>query len=180
MKRKFTAIVLGALVLFVWNAISWMVLPFHGSSIQTLPEEVVESIESMSSALESGVYHYPGLNDPEMMSKTASGPRVPLMSFQSGPTDPMDTGLFLTGLLYNFITSFLLLQILLFARVQSWKSAANISLTVGLVIVFLRDLPEMNWYLFPLKFTIINAIDHVIMVVLAGLVIAKTGKVYSE
>ncbi|GEM_PF-4753532 len=41
MKKKITTLTIGTLILFVWNAVSWMVLPFHSNSLKNIPESVV-------------------------------------------------------------------------------------------------------------------------------------------
>ncbi|MEM6725756.1 MAG: hypothetical protein AAF598_17075, partial [Bacteroidota bacterium] len=59
--RHLISIVLGTIVLFVWNAISWMALPFHNKALTNIPETALQ-LETMKTQMpESGVYHYPGV-----------------------------------------------------------------------------------------------------------------------
>ena len=59
MKNALTLLV-ATVVLFVWNAISWMALPFHSNSLKNMPDgALAENITELMP--ESGIYHYPGL-----------------------------------------------------------------------------------------------------------------------
>lgn len=89
MKQKLISIVIGALILLIWNALSWMVLPFHSNTLNNIPETSFDSKLLQNSLPKNGVYHYPGLpeNDSSesmqaMEAKFKEGPRITLMVFK--------------------------------------------------------------------------------------------------
>ena len=166
MIRFFITAMLGALLFFIWNAISWMGLPFHGNSLQTLPESF---ITSATSNMPSGIYHYPGFDTPNMAEKVAQGPRVPFMVYISGSTSLFDPMSFLTNFLYNLITAVFLLIILMKQQVKSTGAMFSTAILIGLIISFASDFPQMNWYMFPFDYTLINVFDHLIGFGLVGL-----------
>jgi len=88
MKRKFIAILVGTLVLFIWNAISWMILPFHSSLLKNIPENAIIIENIRKNMPEPGVYHYPGLpeNDTKqewqkVIEKSKKGPVISLLVY---------------------------------------------------------------------------------------------------
>ncbi|WP_347924322.1 hypothetical protein [Pontimicrobium sp. SW4] len=40
-KKVLVSVILGTLLLFLWNVISWMALPFHTKTLKTIPESVI-------------------------------------------------------------------------------------------------------------------------------------------
>lgn len=43
MKQKIVSLVAGTLILFVWNALSWMVLPFHSNTLNSIPDIAINT-----------------------------------------------------------------------------------------------------------------------------------------
>ena len=88
-KKAIISIVIGTILLYVWGALSWMVLPFHGDSLHQIPEEAIEVDKLRTLMPESGVYHLPGMpedNSAESMKKVedqlAKGPRITMMVYK--------------------------------------------------------------------------------------------------
>lgn len=178
MKRKMIAIGLATLTLFMWNAISWMVLPFHGRSLQTLPDAVVEFTTLSSKHLKSGVYHYPGTpedNTPESLNnleqKLASGPRIPLMVYHPGGSKLFNPSDFIASLALNLITVLVIFSLLKFLPKPSLMAVLKVSFILAVLVSSCSDLLLMNWYKLPLAFTIPNMLDHLIGITLAGIII---------
>jgi hypothetical protein len=178
MKRKTIAIVLATLALFAWNAISWMGLPFHGQSLQPLPDAVVEFTKLSSVRLEDGVYHYPGFpedNSPESLQKLeqklATGPRIPLMVYKSGPSQLFNPTDFLQSLLINLFTVGALYLLLAQVKPQDLRATLLACLLAAMLTGFASDLALMNWYKLSLEFVIPNMADHIIGFCLAGIIL---------
>ncbi len=175
-KRIIITAIVGTLILFAWNALSWMVLPFHSNALKNIPEKAMNA-EMLKQNLESdGVYHYPGLpenNTPEgwapIQEKLKTGPRITLMVYKSGETSVFSPSSFLTGLLFNLLTVLLLLFIIKKIENKSSRNIIMLSLAFGLLISFARDFPQMVWYLYPLHFTLIEVFDTLISFLLLGL-----------
>jgi len=175
-KKVIIATIVGALILFVWNAVSWMVLPFHGNALMTVPEQALVPGTLQQNMPEDGVYHYPGLpetNTPEVRNaiqeKLKTGPRITLMVYKHGGTSIFSPGAFLTSLLFNLVTVLLLLLIITRIQNRDAKNIIFMTVTIGILISFARDFPQMVWYLFPLRFTIIEVFDTIFSFFLLGL-----------
>ncbi|MEQ8907292.1 hypothetical protein [Ekhidna sp.] len=181
MKRKILAITAATLLLFIWNAVSWMALPFHSQSLNTLPDQVVKFKELSSIQLEEGVYHYPGLPDddsPEaimrLQQKLNEGPRIPLMVYKPGPSPLLNPTDFLVSLLLNLVTVGVVFGILLSLKPHSLKQTIGSCVLLGFLIAVMSDLTLMNWYRLPWSFVWPGIIDHVVGLVLAGWILRIT------
>ncbi len=178
-KKLIISTLLGGILLFIWNAVSWMALPFHSGSLNTIPDEAMDVANLQNTLSQDGVYHYPGLpgtNDQTMTDiekKLSEGPRITLMVYKSGPTEFFDPTMFLKSFLINLITAFLLVFILSKTNVIGWNNILMISVGIGVLIGIVTDVALMNWYMFPLSYTLINVLDHVIAFLLLGLLFGK-------
>lgn len=180
MKQKIISLIAGTLILFVWNALSWMVLPFHSNTLNLIPAIAINTELLKEHLTKDGVYHYPGFpkdNTPqalkEMENRIETGPRITLMVFKSGKTELFSTVSFLGSIAINFITVLLLYSLIHLSRVQTTKTILLMMLFVALLIGFASDLAQMNWYLFPLDYTVLNMADHLIPFLLVGILFSK-------
>ncbi len=176
MKKKIITIVLGTVILFVWNAISWMALPFHSNTLTNIPEAAIETGTMRELMPSDGVYHYPGLpeNDSDQSIKSveeklADGPRITLMVYKSGPTAFFDPMQFMGSLLINLITVVLALYVISQMNTANLNSIVLTSIGIGLISAVISDFSLMNWYMFPLDYTLVNVFDKVIAFGLLGL-----------
>lgn len=159
----------GAIILFVWNAISWMALPFHNDSLKTIPEAAIDFQGMQAQLQEDGIYHYPSFDTESMSEKLASGPRIPFLVYIDGPTEIFDPAVFAKSFIMNLVSSILLFTLLAKMSDTSRSNIIAMSLVAGLLIGFVSDLPQMNWYMFPLSYTLINVFDHIIGFSLMGI-----------
>jgi MFS-type transporter involved in bile tolerance (Atg22 family) len=176
MKRKIITIAIGALILFIWNALSWMVLPFHSNTLNNIPETSIDSQLLQENLPKDGVYHYPGLPESQstesmqaIEAKLKEGPRITLMVFKKGGTELFEAKTFAVSLLLNFLTVLVLLTIVNRMEDKSKKSVLFTTILIGLTIGLVSEFPQMNWYMFPLDYTIVNVTDHIISFFLVGL-----------
>jgi len=177
-KKLIIAAIAATFALFIWNALSWMVLPFHSESLKTLPDQVVKFTELSSVKLEDGVYHYPGLPEDdseeslrEIEEKLATGPRIPLMVYKPGPSQLFNAGDFLVSLFLNFITVLMLFILLLSMKTLSLKRTVGICMLTGVLIAAMSDMALMNWYHLPWSFVWPGIADHMVGLVLAGCIL---------
>lgn len=176
MKRKIITLVLGTLILFIWNAVSWMALPFHSNALHTIPDSAIES-ETLKSVLQTdGIYHYPGFPEGEstesleaIEQKLNEGPRITFMAYKAGSTELFDPKNFILNLLFNFLTVLLLLFLIEKQTDKTVKQVLISTLAIGLLIGFASDFPQMNWFMFPLEYTLPNVLDYLIAFTLIGL-----------
>jgi len=176
MKRKLISVFLGGLMLFMWNAISWMALPFHGDSLQNIPDSAINSKVLQEQLPADGVYHFPGMPGgvnnkslSEIEEQLASGPRITLMVYKSGSSELFNPNTFLINLIFNLISVAILIMLLNRLAEKSFKNILTSLLMIGLLIGLMSDLPQMNWYMFPLSYTLVNVFDHIIALGLLSL-----------
>src|SRR5690242_12112914 len=79
MSRTILAGFLGAIVLFAWGFVSWVILPFHGQTTHALPNEDAVAAALKSGNAESGAYRIPAIGGDEItkkaeMEKMKTGP----------------------------------------------------------------------------------------------------------
>lgn len=180
MKRKIVSLIAGTLILFIWNAISWMVLPFHSNTLNSIPDNAINTELLKEHLAKDGVYHYPGFpteDTPqalkEMEKRIETGPRITLMVFKRGRTELFSMLSFLGSIAINFVTVLLLYSLIQLSRVQTAKTILLMTFFVALIIGFASDLAQMNWYLFPLDYTILNMADHLIPLLSVGILFSK-------
>ena len=176
MKKTIITLVLGTVILFVWNAISWMALPFHSNALKTIPDAVIEGQNLKIALPEDGIYHYPGIpesNAPEDITKIESkmeeGPRITFMAYKTGPTKLFDVNAFALNLIFNFITICLIFWVVKNQSDKSIKKILSTTLALGLLVSFASDFPQMNWFMFPLSYTLPNILDYLVSFGLFGL-----------
>lgn len=107
-------IVLSAIVVFVASSVMYMLLPYHRSDYQKLPDEDKLLAVLRSAGLKRGLYHFPHYTHKEMKSPAAiekfkQGPVGMLTVFPSGPPAmPKFLGLwFLYCLIIGFFVAYL-------------------------------------------------------------------------
>ena len=173
MKKFVLSTITGAFVFFVWNAVSWMVLPFHSNQLNTLPESAVVALKGETNEVESGIYHYPGLQDPNLTQKISDGPRIPFMVYVAEGTSVFDPIDFLKSMIFNLFSAGLLLFALSKISDHSIKNVVSVCIVIALLVGFASDLPQTSWFMFPIHYAIVNMIDYLVSFVLAGLAMRK-------
>ena len=83
-------IILSAVIVFVASSIMYMLLPYHRSDYQQLPEEDKLLAALRAAGLKRGLYHFPfcshkEMKSPAMVEKLKQGPVGMLTVFPSGP-----------------------------------------------------------------------------------------------
>jgi len=175
-KREIISIIIGTILLFIWGAVSWMALPFHGSAMNNIPEGAIDTEELKKLMPESGVYHLPGMpedNSEAAMKKVEdqleAGPRITMMVYKNAPTKLFDPKDFIIGLIYNLFTVLLAFFVISKLRNKDLKSIMMASLALALLVIVIADLSMVNWFMFPMDYTFANIIDRVVSFGLLGL-----------
>ncbi len=181
MKRILFAGLVGGVVLFVWGAISHMVLPTGSAGLKPLPNEDVLLAALRESVGEPGLYLYPGFDPSAEMTdesmeewkrKYAAGP-TGLLLYREGGGEPMSPGHLLAELASNVGAA--LVAAFLLAHVGALAYGRRV-LFVALLGVFAwlsLSLSYWIWYGFPGAFTTAEAVDAVGGALVCGLSIAK-------
>ncbi len=180
MKRILLAALAGGIVMFVWGAITHMVLPIGEMGMKSLPDED-RVLTALRGAVPSpGLYFFPGMGhggdasaaEQEAWKEKARVGPIGLLVLQPGTDNPLSAGRLageavsdiLAGLLLAVVLSFLPLSLL--TRVVM---AAGIALFAWLSISF----SYANWYGFPAAYVAGEAIDQVLGWTIAAFVMTR-------
>jgi len=183
-KRLALGSLLGGIVLFVWSAIAWMVIPWPGEPLRSFTNEdaVVQAVTA--NAPRSGNYLLPnepkrtaGMTDEQYktarqmaMDRMTHGPMI----FAVVRLEPMGSTTrplilqFLTQLVLALIASFLLLQ----TRGLTYAGRVAFVTAIGAIIFVGGNVEEWNWFSFSNAYTAMQFGANVIGWLLASFVIA--------
>ncbi len=179
MKRMLLAGLLGGLVVFVWGAVSHMVLPIGTMGLSSLPNEDTVLEVLRTSVPEPGLYFFPGM-DPSDNSKEAqeafaakyrTGP-VGLLVYRTTGGEVLEPRLLVTELLTNILAALLAAWIVARSGGTYLQRALLVG-SLGLFAWISISLSYWNWYGFPAAFVCAEGIDQVVGWFLGGLVIAR-------
>ena len=171
LKKIILAGTLAGVAAFAWSSISWMALPFHMNSLSKFTNEnqAVESIDKL--AADSGIYVAPSCCTKE---KPKSKTFVFAAVTKNAPSPEESMG--------SSVGFWLLLNVIAFTviagLIAQLKSGVSYFKKVGLITLLgaasgLFIFADSIWWLFPLSFTTLTFIDHVVGFIVAGLIIAK-------
>ncbi len=187
MKRILIAGVAGAIVLFVWSSISWMIIPWH--RMGKLPAEASIAQSFRDANIEKGVYWLPGIDmsiDESALTgaeKTAmedawkdahkQGPIV-LVAYQPDGSSPLGIMKFVIGFVLDFFvaTTAAVLLMLAAPALPGLPGRVIFVVLLGLYTVFGANLMNWNWMNYPLKFTLEIAGDTLVASALLGVTLA--------
>ena len=179
-KRIVLAGLAAGFVLFVWESIAHMALPLGEAGIRPLDNEAAMLAAIKANVRQDGFYFFP---DP-MMAGTPEQQKAGQQKMLAGPVGIMivhpngDTGItpMRLGLQAVFdILSMMLAGFVLSRAVMVKGMGARVGLvaTLALLPMLRTELPQWNWYGFPVQYTCSQLAMHVVGFVLGGLVLAK-------
>jgi hypothetical protein len=176
---------LGGLALFVWGAISWMVLPWHMMALEKFKDEATVAQAIAANAPVHGVYllpnphkHDPSLSEDKKKAEEIESMKLrvqgPVMFASVTPQDArgMSPAL-LVQLLADILAAFLATRLLLRTRGLTYGCRVGLVSMVSLIIFVSAHLHYWNWWHFPTGYTAVHLADLLIGWSLAGMVIAK-------
>ena len=181
-KGVFLGAVIGGTVMFLWGAISHMLLPSCGLGMKALPEEDRILAVLKSSIPEPGVYVFPWDEPRTDMEHTETpalvdGPNGLLVyrphgSWDVGARQPIvellaDIGCALVAGAALFASR---------SRLPSYARRAAFVAVLGLLPWLAITVSNWNWYHFPTPYLLADLVDQVVGFALTGLVLAATVK----
>ncbi len=179
MKRVLLAALLGGLVHFVWGAFSWMVLPWHDSTLKDLPGESTILPVLRQNVGESGIYWFPGMQDAKLNEASAAafekkyneGPIGWLVYHPQGrPSMPKST--FAKGFLIDVLSALLAASVLAAASPRGYIGRVFIVVGLGIFAALVSHAMQWTWMLMPAGYTVVMMADLVLGWSIAGLVMA--------
>lgn len=181
MKKVIIATLLSTVLMFVWNALSWIILPVHKESFKYTANQnaVVECLNT--NLAEDGMYMVPyadpaspDFNSQSQVVKESSIGKPWAMIVFSKSMEGMSVPQFLYGILYYLIMSFLGAVILMAAgdKLTSFFQRLWIVMLIPVIVVLDTSLESMNWMGMPFHFEKGNIIDEFVSWFLGGTVLA--------
>lgn len=178
MPRLLVAALLAAVIVTLWGAVSWTVLPWHSMVVEGIPdaEPVADALAERLPG--SGLYHHPGIGEGEdpdaRMERYRRGPNINFLVWSETGSDPFSPWLLGRGFLLNLVAAFLAAA-LLAAAAPALPGFGSRVLFIGLLAGFAAlqsRLVDWSWWRFPLDYSLVASLDLVIAWSLAGLVLA--------
>ena len=174
MKKAIIGGLVGGLILFVWQSLSWTVLNIHKSQTEYTPAQA-EILKCLSdSGLPEGSYFIPNVaptvpadQHQAEMEKNIGKPWATL-TYHHKMTSNMGLNLF-RGFVINFLSVFLLCLVLLGDNALSFKKVMTACLSIAAITYMLEP------YLYSIWFqtnTIPDLLDAAVQWTLAGLFLA--------
>jgi hypothetical protein len=180
MKKVLLPGILGGLLVFVWSAISHMLLPIGAMGINGIPNNEDALLAAMKSNIQQpGIYLMPGMDmsrkptDAEsnaVYAKAEAGPTAFLV-YQPTGEKVMTPGQLIRQALFQILGG-LIAAFIISATVASLTTRGIMVMLMGLFAWLAISLPYWNWYRFPAAFTIGEGLDNVIGWLLGGFLIA--------
>jgi hypothetical protein len=177
---------LGGITLFLWGAVSWMVMPWHMHGMHKFEDEAQVAQVLTENAPVSGMYllpnalHAPNLGHPEQATKERADA---VARMQQGPyafvavtlngMDPKKPDHYLNALAVDVACALLVSWLLMQTQGLGYLRRVWFVTVVGLLIGAASELPNWIWWRFSDNFTVIGLLDALVGWFLAGIVIAR-------
>ncbi len=185
--RFILAGILAGVAMFMYGAMSHMLLPWHEATTQTFRDEDLVAEVLMKEAPTSGIYIAPmaGMLDEGLTSeqkdqrmneawdKGKKGPNI-FMSFHREGKDGMAAPMIL-DFLTLVLMSFLMLWLLAAAPNLTFTGKLLFVIIAGTVGMAVVQLEQWIWWSFSTSYVLVNIVDGAIRWAVGGLVLAKLG-----
>ncbi|HEV8583229.1 MAG TPA: hypothetical protein VGX68_29525 [Thermoanaerobaculia bacterium] len=161
---------LGGIVLFLWNFISWTAIPWHNATMHRFTDDTQVTAALRENAPRSGVYVYPTEEDSNS-EQPVGGPTIFLAYSTTGDAS-MTRPLILSFLLQVIIAGLVTALLYRAKNLTYWGRVAFVTFaafTAGVVCF----LPPWIWFRFATDYTLVMLADLTVGGFLLGLVIAK-------
>ena len=185
MKQIAFATLAGALVSFTWGFISWMVLSWHSDDMKKFTDEAAVAAVIRENAPEPGFYALPNhgtLPKNARMDEIVGAEEKHQNAMNAGPVVyatirpqakifDMNHNLVL-GLTRSFVASLLMAFLVSMTGRLDYPQRVAFCALVGVFVGLGMDAQQFIWFEAPLRYTLVNALDHVAEWFFAGLAIA--------
>lgn len=176
---------LGGLTLFVWGAVSHMVLPLYNNALHKFTnQDAVTQVVAANTPF-PGTYFLPNypnypegateedkkMLDEKMEQQMVNGPMV-FAHVRVGAMESMGT-LMVTEFLTNTLAALVATVLLVSAMQLTFGKRVLFAVGIALVMLFDHSASTWNWYSAGLDFFFAEVVDAVLGWALAGMVIAK-------
>ncbi|MFI5219909.1 MAG: hypothetical protein ACHQNT_10510 [Bacteroidia bacterium] len=176
MKRTFIATIVGTIIIFIYQALSWMALPIHQNSMKyTSTQDSV--LAMLNSALpEDGFYMMPipppgtPQEDHEKFFEPYYGKPWAAVSFHKAMVDNMGSGMIVSFIL-NFFSVWIIVLVLTKASgvFNTFSRRFWVTLAFSFFTLLQAPLMEWNWWQSPAHYIVPEIIDELLACLLVGI-----------
>jgi len=181
MRKFLMGSLLGGLVFFMWQGVSWTVLPWYQNTMNPLPEETLVSDTLKVVLPQSGVYVFPHRLSPRgpidgatWRERMHKGP-VGFLTYSAEGVNPLSARALAVSFLMGLLFSAVSLGILNVSRerVRFFGQQVGMVVALGLLGWISVDLMYWDWFHFSTSYTLVRLADTVAGSFLTGLVLAR-------
>ena len=169
--RYMKAGVLGAVAVFIWGAISNMVIPWHQATIHKMPGESEFMALLEKHEVDNGVYVLPQRDDHQEMAELwAEGPLM-WANVRAGGVNPPGV-----SLLLSFIADLIMALTVAWIALRihgGFGPRVCVSVAIGLMAALWGPGMHYVWWGFASDWTLVMVLDSMVTWLIGGLVIAK-------
>ncbi len=167
MKNIIAAVAAGA-VIFLWGFVSWTILPWHNTNVESFSDKTTVMQTLLSNGSEAGIYYIPEEGD----EFDADTPIAFVNLLPNGHEVSMG-GMMLKGLIGSMVMAYIAALILSKTSGLNFVQRVMFVGMLGLFAGFSGAFNYYNWFGFPGGYSLVNLIDSIVTWVLAGAVLAK-------
>lgn len=164
--------IIGGAIVFIWLAISWMILPLHDKVLLSLKDEgdVINCV--LDEAPRDGVYLVPRTTE-----SAQKHPNIALFITvrRAVQLDNMINSI-ICSLLTQIVGAFLISYLLFQTKVLNYWHRVRFVTITGLTVGILGVIPGWTWFGFSGSYVFIEILDYIIGWFLAGLAMSKLVK----
>lgn len=168
MIKNLLAVVLCAVVLFIWGFVSWAVLPWHNTVANKFKDEGAVSQVLKLNAATAGVYYLPFAEEDHRAGEAAAFMNVLPNGFDMNMGKLMGQ-----ALIGQMAAAFLVLLLLRSTSGLGYFRRVLFVAGFGLAVGFISHFPYWNWFGFSAEYVTVIVLDSLVAWTLAGLVMAK-------
>ena len=171
MKKYFIPALIGTIIFFMYQWMSWDILQIHNSAFKYTPQQDSIMASLNKANLKDAVYALPyfDMNSPtykEDMAKCEKemGTKPTAMIIYHSPA-PMNMG---KSMFFGFIIDFIMINLIILIinlggdNINSFGKRYFITLSFGIFTIFQTQLTGWNWFNMPVHFWIGEVIDLII------------------
>ena len=170
-KRILLAGVLGGLALFMWGGLAHMVLGLGEVGVQFLPQQQAVMDTLKTTTPQPGFYFFPQVDKAGNAPAAQAGGPWGILIYHANGASGMRPGQLVNECILNIVVAlFAAFLLSLAAGLNSYPKRVGFVTLVGLTVAIMTNLEYLNWYEFPLNYTLANILEVVIGFVIVGLI----------
>jgi hypothetical protein len=179
MKTVVIGSLVAAIIVFVFQAMSWMVLPIHENSLKYTPQQDAILTALTENLPEGGMYAIPNVppgstqEQRTEFDKSMVGKSWAVIQYQPNYEGMMSSQL-VYGFMLNLVAAFILAYVMWTTRGSLTGFGSRFGLAVGFTVflIFQSSLMQANWWETPWHYLSGEITDHIVGWMLGGVWLA--------